>query len=241
MKKFFLAAIASLCLVAAFAQDKVIYDANAEVRTVGSFNAIQVSHGIELLLTQGNAEAVAVSADEKEHRDAIKTEVKNGELKIYIEQSAIKWWRQLISKGKKAKAYVSFVKLEKVNGSSGAKVTIDGSINSAVLSLDLSSGANVRGNLKTMHLTVDLSSGGTTYITGAAENLKVNSSSGGHFSGYDLVVTKCKAEASSGGKIQLNVTDELAAYASSGGGIDYKGGGTIMDISSSSGGKIKKR
>lgn len=240
MKKLFLTAFVSLFFVGAFAQDKVIYDADAEVRTVASFNAVKVSHGIELLLTPGNTEAVAVSAEEKEQRDAIKTEVTNGELKIYIEQKAIKWWRQLISKGKKPKAYVSFVKLDKIDGSSGAKITIDGSLNTAVLSLDLSSGANLKGNVKTMHLTVDQSSGGTTNISGTAENLKVNSSSGGRFNGYNLVVVKCKAEASSGGKIQLNVTNELAAYASSGGGIDYKGEGAIMDITTSSGGKVRK-
>jgi hypothetical protein len=240
MKKLLLMAFISLSLVAAFAQDKVIYDANAEVRKVPAFNAIKVSHGIELLLTHGNTEAVAVSAEEKEQRDAIKTEVTNGELRIYIEQKAMKWWKQLISKGKKPKAYVSFVKLEKIDGSSGAKITIDGSLNTAVLSFDLSSGANLRAIVKAKHLTVEQSSGGTTNISGTAENLKVNSSSGGRFNGYDLVVVKCKAEASSGGKIQLNVTNELAAYASSGGGIDYKGSGAIMDISTSSGGKVRK-
>lgn len=240
MKKFLLTAFASLSLLLAFSQNKVIHDANAETRPVTAFNAIKVSQGIELLLTHGTSEAVAVSAEEKEQRDAIKTEVSNGELRIYIEQKAAKWWKQLISKGKKPKAYVSYVNLEKINGSSGAKITVDGSINSAVLTIDISSGANIRGAVKAKDLTVEQSSGGKTHIEGSAENLKVTSSSGAHFYGYDLAVTKCKAEASSGGKIQLNVTNELAAYASSGGGIDYRGGGAIMDISTSSGGKIKK-
>lgn len=240
MKKLILAAFTSLCLVFAFAQNKVIHDVNAEARPVTSFNAIKVSQGIELLLTHGSTEALAVSADEKEHRDAIKTEVISGELRIYIEQNAVKWWKQLISKGKKPKAYVSYVNLEKIDGSSGAKINVDGSINSAVLSINISSGATMTGNVKSKNLTVEQSSGGRSYIDGSAQNLHVNSSSGAHFYGYDLAVTKCKAEASSGGKIQLNVSNELAAYASSGGGINYKGEGAIMDISTSSGGKIRK-
>ena len=240
MKKLFLGMLAGLCVTLALAQNKVIHDANAEARTVTNFNAIKVSQGIELLLTHGDTEAVAVSAEEKEQRDAIKTEVKNGELRIYIEQSAVKWWKQLIRKGQKPKAYVSYTNMEKINGTSGAKITVDGSINSGALTINLSSGATMRANVKTMHLNVEQSSGGKTYIGGSAENLDVSTTSGAHFYGYELAVTKCKAEASSGGKIQLNVTNELAAYASSGGGIDYKGGGAIMDISTSSGGKVKK-
>jgi hypothetical protein len=240
MEKIFLTAFANLCLVFAFAQDRVIHDANAEARNVTSFNSIKVSQGIELLLTHGSSEAVAVSADEKAHRDAIKTEVTNGELRIYIEQSAIKWWKQLVRKGEKPKAYVSYVNLEKINGTSGAKITVEGTINTAILSVDVSSGAILKSNVKAKKLSVEQSRGGKTYIGGNAENLDVNTSSGAHFFGYDLAVTKCKAEASSGGKIQLNVTNELVAYASSGGGIDYTGEGVIMDISTSSGGKVKK-
>ena len=240
MKKFFFAMLISICSTVSFAQEKIIYDANAEVRTIGSFNSIKVSHGIELLLKQGNEEGVAVSANEIKYRDAIKTEVVNGELRIYVEQSFNKWWKQLNLKEKYLKAYVSFKTLEKIDGSSGSKITIDGNLNSAILDVDLSSGATLKGNIKAMNLTIDQSSGGRSDISGDVENLNVTASSGGHFYGYDLVVDKCKADASSGGKMQINVTKEIVAYASSGGGIDYKGEAVIMDVSTSSGGKIKR-
>ena len=240
MKKFFLMMLISICSTLLFAQEKIIYDANAEVRPIGTFNAIKVSHGIELLLKQGNEEAVAVSAIEKQYRDAIKTEVVNGELRIYVEQSFSKWWKQLRLKEKYLKAYVSFKNLDKIDGSSGSKTTIDGNFNSAILSINLSSGAAFKGNVKAMNLTIDQSSGGKSFISGNVENLNVKASSGGHFYGYDLTVDKCKADASSGGKMQINVSKEMVAYASSGGGINYKGDGVIMDVSTSSGGKIRR-
>jgi hypothetical protein len=240
MKKFFFMAVVSLSSLLLFAQDKIIYDANAEVRPVTSFHAVKIADGIELLLKQGNEEAVAVSADEIKYRDAIKTEVVNGELRIYIKQDAKSWWKQLRSKDRKMKAYVSFKHIDAIDASSGSRTTIDGNLNSAILSIDASSGATVKGNLKSKQLTIDQSSGGKTYISGDVENLEVNASSGGHFYGYDLVANKCKAGASSGGKMQLNVKEEMVAHASSGGGINYKGGGAIMDISTSSGGKIRK-
>ena len=242
MKKFFFTMLIGICSTVLYAQEKIIYDANAEARTVGSFNAIKVSHGIELLLKQGNEEGVAVSANEKKYRDAIKTEVVNGELRIYVDQSFDKWWKQLRLKEKYLRAYVSFKNLEKVDGSSGAKITIDGNLNSAVLAVELSSGATFKGDLKAMNLSIDQSSGGKSYVSGNVENLNVTASSGGHFYGYDLVVDKCKADASSGGKMQINVAKEMVAYASSGGSIDYKGeAAVIMDVSTSSGGKIKRK
>ena len=57
-----------------FAQ-KQINDLNAQVRPVKIFHAIKIANGIELLLTQSNSEAIAVSADEVEHRNRIITEV----------------------------------------------------------------------------------------------------------------------------------------------------------------------
>ena len=240
MKKLFFVALVSLSSLLLFAQDKVVYDANAEVRPVTSFHAVKIADGIELLLKQGNEEAVAVSADEIKYRDAIKTEVVNGELRIYIKQDAKSWWKQLRSKDRKMKAYVSFKSIDNIDASSGSRTTIDGNLNTATLSIDVSSGATVKGNLKSKQLTIDQSSGGKTYISGDVENLEVNASSGAQFYGYDLVANKCKADASSGGKLQLNVSKEMVAHASSGGGINYKGEGAIMDISTSSGGKIRR-
>ena len=69
----------------ALGQGKVIYDPNVVKRPVESFHAIIVSDGIDLYLSQGGQEVLAVSANEVSHRDRIKTVVENGELKIYLE------------------------------------------------------------------------------------------------------------------------------------------------------------
>jgi len=49
-----------------------VYDANAEVRNVGSFSKIKVSSAITLYLSQGKEQAVAVSAGDKEYTPRIK-------------------------------------------------------------------------------------------------------------------------------------------------------------------------
>ena len=84
MKKVFIILPLLLCGLMLAAQDKIVYDPNAEIRNVGSFHAMEVSNGIDLILKQGNSEGVAVSASSTDIRDRIKTEVVNGKLKIYF-------------------------------------------------------------------------------------------------------------------------------------------------------------
>ena len=63
MKRFLLLLAVSAVAVITKAQNELMVDANAEVRTVnGLFNAIKVSGGIDLYLSQSTEEAVAVSA-----------------------------------------------------------------------------------------------------------------------------------------------------------------------------------
>ena len=83
MKKIFSLIIAVLAISIVFAQ-KTINDPNAEKRNVSGFHAIHIGGGVDLYLSQGN-EAVAVSASEPKYRDKIVTEVKDGILKIYVE------------------------------------------------------------------------------------------------------------------------------------------------------------
>jgi len=83
MKKIFSLILFTSFIIAASAQ-KTINDANAEKRNVSGFHAIEVSGGIDLYLSQGD-EAVAVSASKDEYRAKIKTEVKDGVLKIWFD------------------------------------------------------------------------------------------------------------------------------------------------------------
>jgi len=221
------------------AQNTVVHDSHAETRTVSSFHAIEVSNGIDLILKQGNDEAVAVSALTPEIRSRIKTEVENGKLKIYFDNRG--WNNENNNKKKEMKAYVSFKNLDKLQANSGADATTDGNINVNTLSIELSSGADFDGSVTAQHLDVDQSSGSDMDIKGKVTNLNISTSSGSDFNGYDLISETCNANASSGSDIEITVNKDLKAEASSGGGINYKGNGSVSSVSNSSGGKVKKQ
>lgn len=234
MKKLVLVSISLLLTIFVFAQTKV-NDPNAAVRSVKGFHAIKVSHGIQLLLNQGNTEAVAVSASEEEYRDRIKTVVENGVLRIYYDNDLLK------QKGnKKLKAYVSFEKLDGLDASSGASIKVDGEIKVSQLGIETSSGAVFSGKVNVGSLEVDQSSGSVITVSGNAQKLAVETSSGSIFHGYELVVENCDAETSSGSGVQVTVNKELSVKASSGGNVSYKGNGVIRNIKTSSGGNVSK-
>lgn len=227
-----------LLTVHLFAQDVVVADANAVKRPLSaSFKAIKVSNGIDLMLTQGSEESLAVSASEPKYLEKLKSEIVDGTLKIYYDNAGMIWNS---NEKRKLKAYVSFKTLEKLQASSGASVKSSKILHVAKLELKLSSGALLTSEVNITQLTAIQESGAEININGKANELTVEASSGAIFKGYELVSDYCKAKASSGGSVRVYVEKELDAKASSGGGIHYKGNGVIKEVNISSGGSVKK-
>lgn len=238
MKKLFLSLVTLLSL-AVFAQENtVVNDANAQKRTLNSsFTGISVSSGVDLYLTQGNEESVAVSSSDEKYMERFKTEVENGVLKIYFDTKGINW---STNDKRKLKAYVSFKTLEKLHASAGADVKAQGSFTVDGLDMKFTSGSSFNGKITAKELSVDQNSGSAITITGSAAKLKIDVSSGAIFKSYDLAVEYCDAKASSGGGVRVTINKELNAKANSGGGIRYKGDAVIKDLDVNSGGMVKK-
>lgn len=239
MTKNLLYALCMLLISApVFAQQKFVYDANAEKRSVSGFHGVKVSTGIQLYIMQGNTEEVAVSAASSEDRSKIKTEVVNGILKIYYEKENN--WSSWNAKKKELKAWVSFKNIDMLNGSSGSETKAEGIISATSLSLGLSSGAELTADISCSSIDADVSSGADMTLSGNTETIKVEASSGADFKGYNLKANICDADASSGADIEITANKEISAEASSGGGVHYKGSALVKSFSKSSGGSIKK-
>ena len=234
MKKLLFSLLVMGLITAASAQ-KTINDANAEKRNVSGFHAIEVSGGIDLYLSQGE-EAVAVSASKNEYRAKIKTEVKDGVLKIWYEWNSnlrFDWSNH------KLKAYVSFKDIDRLEGSGGSDISVDGSIKVAKLAMEVSGGSDFDGKVETDELKIHASGGSDVDISGKAARLTIDASGGSDFKGYDLASDICNVEASGGSDIQVTVNKELSANASGGSDVYYKGTGLIRDLKTS-GSSIKK-
>jgi len=237
MKKFLLSFVLIATTVAGIAQ-KTINDPNAEVRTVSGFHGIEVSTGIELTLTEGSSEAVAVSADKTEFRDKIVTRVENGILKIYYETKMGAINKK--NESKNLKAYVSYKSLDILNVNTGAEVEIVGVLNSSSLKLKANTGGLVKGKVSIAALDVDQNTGSKITLTGKAEKLEVTGDTGSKFFGEDLETNNCTVRVSTGAGIFITVQKELNVKANTGGYVKYKGDAGIREIKTNTGGQVSK-
>jgi len=220
-----------------FAQ-KTINDANAEKRTVGSFHGIEVATGIELTLTKGATEEVAVSASEKEFRDKIVTEVVNGILKIHYETKTGAINRR--NESKHLRAYVSYKTLDLLHVTTGADVNIVGILEAQKLDLRANTGGLVKAEINIGSLKVDQNTGSKITLSGKVDNLEADGDTGSKFMGENLNTNTCSVEMSTGAGIYISVEKELNVKANTGGYIKYKGNAGVREIRTNTGGTVSK-
>jgi len=239
MKKLFFLLTLATGFIAASAQGKLINDLNAESRKLsGSFHAVEVSSSFDLYLTQGNDEAIAVSASDKKDISHIVTEVDNGVLQIKIQNTdKIIWhWRD-----RKFKAYVSFKNIDKLSVSGASNVYVQGTISGSALAVHMSGASDLKGDLKLEQLSIDLSGASDALISGTANNVTIRASGASDVKAYDLVEENCTAHASGASDIKITVNKELNVHASGASDIHYKGTAVIKDMHSSGASSVSKR
>ena len=222
-----------LALVPALAQT------SPEIRTVATFHAIEVSSGIELRLAAGQPQRVEASADTPELLARLKTEVRDGVLKLTFDRELNEVW------GKKnyvrnLRVNVTAADITELKATSGAKVEVAATYAVDKLTVGVSSGATLQADFTVADLQASVSSGGVATITGKIQRLDVQASSGGEFKGGGLQATACEAAASSGGTVAVAVQNTLLAKASSGGDVRYSGSPQVTKRTSS-GGSVKGR
>lgn len=238
MKKIFLAFFLCAAAFVSSAQNTLVVDPLASVRTVsGDFTAINVSGGIDLYLSQANEIAIAVSASEEKFKENIKTEIENGTLRIYYDDGSKKW----SMKNRKLKVYVSFKTLEQLKASGACDVLVTGSIETASLDMNLSGACDFKGMVKVNSLRLNLSGASDVTISGTAGTVNIESSGASDVKGYELVSDVCHAKASGASDINITVNKEMNAHASGASDIHFKGDALIKEMHSGGASSISRK
>ncbi len=240
MKQLFLLIIMGLgfSTIQAQNQKNLVFDANAVVRSVGSFSSIEVSGAIDLYLSQGNEEAAAVSASSSEALSRIITEVKNGTLHIYFDG---KGWNWKTWNNNKMKAYITFKDLNKIEASGACNVKSTEAIKVTDLRISLSGASDFSGELVVSNLKLDASGASNIKIKGSAEKMQVDASGACNIKAYELNTNYAKIDASGASSVRLTVNKEMSAEASGGSNIYYRGDGLIRNISTGGGASVKRK
>ncbi|MEP7277781.1 MAG: head GIN domain-containing protein [Bacteroidota bacterium] len=217
------------------AQKTIVNDANAEKREVSGFTGIEVSGGIDIYLSQGNEDGIAVSATEKKYRDRIRTELKNGVLKIWFERDGINW-----SGNRKLRVYISFKDINLLHASGSSDVYITGILKAGNLSVTLSGSSDLKGVVDIENLRTHISGASDITLNGRCGSLNIDASGSSNFKDYGLVVQTCEAQASGSSDVQVTVEKELNGSASGSSDIRIRGNGVIRKMHTSGNSSIKK-
>jgi hypothetical protein len=241
MRNFSFLLMLALTPVLLMSQNQVINDPNVQVRTVSSFRSIRIEDGIDLYLNQSGTEAVAVSAASDEIRDKIRTEVQDGELKIYFAEHG-KWWKHM--NNRKMKAYVSCKTLKKLEAAGASDVYLNGMLNVDELSINMSGASDLKGKngeIRAMKMDLVLSGASDAIMKGAVSSLKVRASGASDLKGYELTTDNCDADASGASDIMITVNKALTAKASGASGVHFKGDGVINDLKTSGASRVSRK
>ena len=239
MKKIQVMLMAMLVSAVLFAQ-KTINDPNAEPRNLSGFHAIKISNAFDIYISQGNEDAVAISASKAEYREKIITKVENGVLIIRFDDDK-KFWKGWNGDKTKLKAYISVKKLDKLDVSGACDVYFEGGISAEELQVNLSGATDLKGKIEAKKLRFVISGASDATISGNAAELSVDASGASDFKGFDMVTNYCTAEASGASSVNITVNKELNAKASGASSVRFKGEGLIRDIKTSGSSDVTRK
>ena len=206
-------------------------DKISEQRTVPIFTGIEVSGGIEVVLTQGDIQSVRVSVESDKIED-LKTEVENNVLKI-----CFKTWKLKFTK---AKVTICMKDIKSISCSCAANIIAKSPIVSGKLELNISGAARMKLNIKAIEINGELSGASDLELEGAAGYFDLGTSGASNCKGYGFTVAKADISASGASEIKLTVDKELKASASGGSRIKYKGTPKVIKENESGNSEISR-
>ncbi len=183
--------------------------------TYTGFDRVDVSAGVETILSQGNFDVKAEARSGADFKNLV-VEVRGGTLHIGRRTSMFSW-----GNGEHYRVTVSAPKYSALEVSSGA--SLDGS------------------GLQLADLTVDASSGAHVELSGSCTGLRIDVSSGAHVEGEGLKCETADVDASSGAHVDAFASRSAEGNASSGANITFHGNPASVSKDASSGGSVDAR
>ena len=202
-----------------------------KISALDDFDAIEASRGLEVILEKSNTNDVMIEANEN-LLEIIDVYVSNNTLVITSKKN--------IFSADAKKVYVKFDGIQRIEATSGSKVTNTAIIQERNMAITSSSGASVKLQISSDNLSCDASSGAGVVLSGYANHLEANSSSGSNINTEEVDAAHIRANASSGSNITVHSKKSFRGDASSGSSIRYSGNPEDVSESDSSGGSIRK-
>ncbi|MCX6235739.1 MAG: DUF2807 domain-containing protein [Bacteroidetes bacterium] len=202
-----------------------------EERSVDSFTGIDIGGAFQVVLKQGDREALTIETDEN-LLQYITTEVKDGILIISTEKDCIRF--------EKLKAYITFKTLESMEFSGAVELWSENSLNFNDLSIDASGASEIEMNLTAQKIEMELSGASELTLSGKVNEAIVEASGATEISAENLEIAICRMSMSGAGDARIYVTKELDVEVSGAGTVRYRGEPEKVNTQVSGAGDIEK-
>ncbi|MER2565930.1 MAG: head GIN domain-containing protein [Myxococcaceae bacterium] len=195
---------------------------STEVREVGDFNELEVSGGLELVVTKGKP-SITLEGDEAELKK-LTTTVEKGRLVIERKGFSLSFGHVI--------ARVTAPTLSKLVTSGGVTATVT-DVAAKDFTVDASGGGSVKAQLDVETLVFDGSGGVTTRLSGKATKLVADLSGGVSFDGRALSTKAVVLDASGGCAAKVMVSGGITGSASGGTTVSVFGNPTAAQLETS--------
>jgi hypothetical protein len=180
---------------------------------VSDFHGIDVSNGFDVMLVQGNSEALTLTAQEN-LLEYITVTVDQGILKIYSDKN--------INTSQPLKARITFKDINKLHVSGGGDVSSETPLNLQKMEISMSGGGDVAFNLNSDELKCDISGGGDLKVDGNIKNYELGLSGGGDVVSVINAASSINCRVSGGGDVKITSRSRTSDAR-----IDISGGGDL--------------
>ncbi len=208
-----------------------------ENRSLSGFKSIRVTSGIDLFIKQGNTEAVVVSA-EKDKIDNIVTEIKDGSLSIYVENSKWGWFNW---NSKPVKVYITIKDISGISATGGSDVYSENKLDLIKLNINATGGSDVKLELDADELICHTTGGSDVTLVGTATVFKGSSTGGSDLKATDLRTSFCSISSTGGSDAYVWAEKEISITATGGSDVYHRGNARVVKSSSSGGSDIHRR
>lgn len=207
----------------------------SETRTTSDYDAIKVSGSFDVDLVAGKEGKITIKG-EQNLLAAIKVEVENNTLKVYIEKGS----NLRPSLGKKIEVTIPFESISELSLAGSGDIQSKDPIKSDKFLAKLSGSGNFNLALNSSNLELNLSGSGNVHLKGSANNFTTKLSGSGDIDAANLKSNNVDVNVSGSGNSRVNCNGSLTARVSGSGDIKYSGNPEKRDVKVSGSGNISK-
>lgn len=198
-----------------------------ETRNESGFTKITLDMAGDVEFTQGDHFAVEVSAQQN-LLSHIKTEVVNGELRIFSEDN-LRSREQILIR-------VIAPNLESLNLAGSGNIEVKSALHAEKMSMVVGGSGNISSKQSDFgQLIVSVSGSGNVELAGKAHSMEADVSGSGEVDAHSLTSDTVNTSVSGSGNVTADVVTQLTANVSGSGEVEYTGSPTVNSSVSGSG------